>query len=70
MSIHISKNLPEDDPGEGMHIPEDAGLCLMCFGKGVRYADFGRASELCPVCLGTCHQTPESVRMFKLAKLL
>ena len=48
-------------------IPEDEGMCLLCFGKLSIVMDYKKRK--CPLCLGSGHQTPESVRAYKRGEL-
>ena len=55
-------------------IPEDAGLCLLCFGdKEIDPGGHGVAwrgkGVRCPLCKGTGVQSPETVRAYKHGEL-
>lgn len=56
---------PTGDVGNAHAIPEDSGMCLLCFGdKKLTFP-----SRTCPLCKGTGRQTPESVRAYKHGEL-
>lgn len=63
---------PTGDVANAYAIPEDEGLCLLCFGdKNVTIDFIYRAAapdykmRKCPLCKGTGKQTPELVRAYK-----
>lgn len=68
MSVHLSRTLPKDDPAEIDWIPEDDGVCTLCFNDNVPMKN--RIVAACPLCHGTGRQTAGEVQLFKLARLL
>ena len=53
---------PLGDVENAHHIPEDAGMCLLCFGER-------SYQQHCPLCKGTGRQTPELVRAYVKGEL-
>ena len=57
---------PLGDVENAHHIPEDAGMCLLCFGQREIDPDGGGIGRRgkgmrCPLCKGTGIQTPQLV---------
>ena len=55
-------------------IPEDSGICLLCFGHKEIGPTVGapwghKTCQRCPLCKGSGKQTPESVRAYKRGEL-
>ncbi|MDZ4342135.1 MAG: hypothetical protein U1E51_06810 [Candidatus Binatia bacterium] len=64
-------NDPTGDVANAHAIPEDAGVCLLCFGDKMLYRDHNHPlrKSACPLCKGTGRQTPELVRAYKHGEL-
>ena len=58
---------PLGDVANAHAIPEDWGMCLLCFGTKKITLDY--KERRCPLCKGTGVQTPESARAYKRGEL-
>ena len=58
---------PTGDVANAHCIPEDAGVCLLCFGDRKVTLDY--KTRKCPLCKGSGVQTPELVRAYRNGEL-